>query len=271
MASKADQKNEARLKREQAQAAAAAKAKRGRNLQVLAAVVFSALVVVVLVVVFSGGKNVPGPGAAEGEGLTGATETTDLLKGLDQNGYSLGDPKAPLTVIEFLDVQCEFCRAHQLDEQPAVIRQLVRPGKAQLRMAPIALPMFGEDSEAGRIVATRLAEQGKAWNFINLWYFNQGKEASGYATDDYLKRLVAAVPGTEPADAAREASPDIAAKLAEVDKLATELKVSGTPTFAVGRTGAALNTYKVVDRATAKSNVDAIMKAVEEFGSKAGS
>lgn len=271
MASKADQKNEARLKREQAQAAAAAASKRNRNLQVLAGVIFAALVVVVLVVVLSGGKDTPDAGLGEdasGE-VQGVAETKTLLDGIEQNGFALGDPKAPVTIIEFLDVQCPFCRDHQLDEQPTIIKDLVRTGKAKLRMAPVALPQMGEDSIAGRVVATRLAAQGKAWNFVNLFYFNQGNEATGYVTNDYLKKLVAAVPGTKAADADRTSTPEIDAKLAEIDKLQTDLGVTGTPSFAIGKTGAEPSSYKLLELTGTGSTADQVIDAVNEL-SKAG-
>ncbi|MBJ7473238.1 MAG: thioredoxin domain-containing protein, partial [Solirubrobacteraceae bacterium] len=154
MASNADKKNEARLKREQAQLAAAAQAKRTKLLQYLGGAVFAALVVVVLVVVITGGKDSGGGvGTDEKAEVAGTTETASLLKGIEQNGLTIGDPKAPVTLIEFIDVQCPFCKDHQLDQQPKVINDLVRTGKARLRLAPIALSFMGEDSEAGRTVA----------------------------------------------------------------------------------------------------------------------
>ncbi len=273
MASNAEQKNEARLKREAAQAAAAAAAKRNRNLQVLGGIIFAALVVVVLVVVISGGDKEKGPaglGADDSGQVAGVAETKTLLTGLEQSGFALGDPKAPVTVIEFLDVQCPFCKQHQIDEQPTIIKELVRTGKAKLRMAPIALPQMGEDSEAGRIVATRLAAKGKAWDFINLFYWNQGDEGTGYVTNPFLTKLTASIPGTTSADADRNASPEVTAKLKEIDELQGALSVTGTPSFAIGRTGQEPSEYKLLTLDGTSSTADQVVDAANELAKKAG-
>ncbi len=142
-----DQKQQAREKREQAQAAALAAQKRNRNIQLLGGALFAAIVVVVLVVIIGvRATRRPEPAALRpGEDVQGIAETKSLLAGIKQEGLTLGDPKAAVTIVEFLDVQCPFCRKHELDEQPKVISELIKTGKARLTAQPVALPQMGED------------------------------------------------------------------------------------------------------------------------------
>lgn len=255
-----DQKQQARAKREQAQQAAASAQRRQRNLQILAGLVFAAVVVVLIAVIALGGTGSKNETDAKGA-VEGKAETVSLLKGLPQDGLTLGDPKAPATIIEFIDLQCPFCRDHQLDEQPAVIAELVRTGKAKILMQPLAF--LGEDSIRGRNVLLRLAESDKAWNFTNLFYFNQGTENSGYATDAYLKGLVAAIPGTTAKDASTGSTAATEAAATKIDDLGRELGASGTPAFYVGKTGDPLTGYQSVKFSGQDQIAAALKSAVE--------
>lgn len=250
-----DKKQEARAKRQAAEQAAAAKAKRNKQLQIFAGVVFAALVVVVLIVVIGGsgksgnettaGTQVGTPEAVEQGDVAGVQETKDMLAGLPQNGLTLGEKDAPVQIIEFVDLQCPFCKDHQLDVQPKIINDVVKTGKAKITLAPIAF--LGPDSTDGRVVLARMAGKDKAWDFVNLWYWNQGNEGTGYATDAYIKGLLAKIPGTSAADVDREPDAEITKRLDEVDTWQKDLKVSSTPTFYVGKTGTDPATFEQVD------------------------
>ena len=51
------------------------------------------------------------PGSSEGRGR--AARRTAAFKGIPQSGIALGSPKAPLTMVEFADLQCPFCGEYQ--------------------------------------------------------------------------------------------------------------------------------------------------------------
>lgn len=265
-----DQKSAARARREAATSAAEAAAKRNKNLQILAGVIFAALVLVIGVALFSGGTGSADKGGlASGDDIAGVEETKQLFDGVRQQGLTIGDKDAPVTIIEFIDVQCPFCRDSFLDELPAVVGGLVRTGEVKIRLAPLALQMMGEDSEAGRAVMMRLSHEGLAWNFANLFFFNQGVEGTGYVTNKFLEQLVTALPGTTAA-MAQPRTPDERDidTLTEIEQLAQDIGVTGTPSYAIGASGTDPAEFEHVPVTGGSPAVDQLRAAAEKVETK---
>lgn len=235
-------------------------ARGSRQIQILAGLVFSALIIVVAVVLLSGRGSERK--ATPGDAVRGETETRTLLAGLTQEGQTLGDPKAPVTIVEFVDLQCPFCAAHQLDEQPKVIEAVVRTGDAKIRLEPLAF--LGPDSGVGRNVFLRLAEKNRGWDFLNLAFWNQGAENSGFMTDEWLKKVTSPIEGVTPADLARNREPALRPAIDRADALSEELfeEGDGTPFFAVGPSDADPKTYTKVDLAAKGTAAESIIAAV---------
>lgn len=201
--------------------------------------------------------------------VAGVSETEELLAGVPQDGLVIGDPKAPVTMVEIIDLQCPFCRSHQLDVQPRVIKEFVRTGRIQLHLVPVAF--LGPDSQRMQTVLLRLARTGRAWEFANLVFWNQGKEGSGYATDAFLRDIVGAIPGTKPADAATLASTTPDEQITQSAQLAGAVAQEsvrragggGTPFFTVGRTGTALGQLTPVLAGAPPDTFERLQKAIE--------
>src|SRR4051794_32952011 len=92
-----ERRRAARLETERA---AAARENRTRRLWRLGAVAAAAALLVAGAIVVSGGGGAkPGAPAA----------TSSLFAGVPERGGVLGDPSAPLTVTEYVDLQCPVC------------------------------------------------------------------------------------------------------------------------------------------------------------------
>ena len=102
MASRKEQKEQARLDREAKEQAAAASSARKRRLTIFGGVIGLALIAVVVAVVVSSG-------VFKSDNITGATQVNDRFKGIPQSGVTLGEPNAPATIVEFADLKCPFC------------------------------------------------------------------------------------------------------------------------------------------------------------------
>ncbi len=208
-------------------------AQRRRRLQQLAAIGgFAVALVVALIVVSQSGNDSGGP-ADKG-----------LLTGIAQDGTSLGDPKAPFTMVEFGDPQCPFCAEYDRNVLPTVIDHYVRPGKLRLEFRP--LTFIGPDSVTAARFAVALGQQDKFWNFLDLMYHNQQTENTGYVTDDYLRGLADQIPGADADQAFKNADSDeVSAELDKAKSDARNAGVSSTPTFLIGPTGGQLTKLDV--------------------------
>jgi protein-disulfide isomerase len=215
----------------------------------------AALVVAVLIAVStsqSGSRGATSTASPSSASVSGAAATTALFAGIPQHGTTLGNPNAPVKVVEFADLQCPFCRDYSLTQMPSIVRRYVKPGKVSMQFQSLAF--IGPDSVRAARVAQAAGSQDRLWNFVDLMYRNQGRENSGYATDAYLRRLAAAVPGLDvkTAFAARDGAA-VTARLQAAQSAATKAGVNSTPTFVVQHGGST----KVVDAASLPAAIKA--------------
>lgn len=180
---------------------------------------------------------------ASAEELSG-NDAVSLLQGIPQSGSTLGRPGAPVTLVEFADLQCPYCAQWSERAFAEIVREYVRPGMVRIVFAGLAF--IGPDSERALRFAAAAGRQGKLWHVVDLLYANQGGENSGWANDDLMREVGAAVPGLRVEQALRSSSsPVVNRQLTAAHDLATRLGVRETPAFAAARTGAPLAPIRV--------------------------
>lgn len=201
--------------------------RRQRLLQLGSAAAFLAIVVVAVLIVISQSQTSGGDTKLEDAGLV-----RRQLQGIPQDGMVLGDPGAKVTLVEFGDLQCPVCKGYAEEVIPEVIESKVRSGEAKIEFRNYTI--IGEESVPAGAAAIAAGEQGRGWSFIELFYRNQGAEASGYVTDAFLTEIAR---GTDVPDVARwNAARKGKRALAEVKRTSAEaqqLGFTGTPSFAV--------------------------------------
>jgi protein-disulfide isomerase len=209
------------------------RATRVRRLALVAAVAVAAVVIAAVVSSSGGSSPAPATPAAGGSAPTNA-----LFTGIPEKNGVLGDPSAPVTITEFVDLQCPICAETSRTTLPELIQNQVRTGK--LRLDARALQFIGPDSVRAAQVAAGAREQGKLWPFLAAFYAAQGQENSGYATDDFL-RSVAQSAGVNPDEALAYAQTDAAAdQLNQANSEAQSRGIDSTPSFVVtGKDGKA--------------------------------
>jgi protein-disulfide isomerase len=170
------------------------------------------------------------------QATTGVRQSVALFSGIPQRGATLGDPQAPVTLTEFADLQCPFCRQYADRVLPALVNRYVRSGRVKLVFRDLAF--IGPDSRRAARVAAAAGLQGRLWQFTDLLYRNQGRENSGFATDPFLRRIAEGA-GVDAGRAfAQRNSSAVTRQLEAAAGQARRYRVNGTPSFLLGRRGA---------------------------------
>jgi protein-disulfide isomerase len=233
VSSREQAKQAARDARLAAEGQEATAGRRRRRLQQLGGIVLVAAAVVAVLVAISS------KGGSTTARRVPAAQSTALLAGLPQKGLTLGSARAPLTLVEFNDMQCPICREYTTNVFPTLVKDYVRRGK--LRMEMRLQSFIGPDSvTAGKAVAAA-AQQNRAWTFADIFYGNQGDENSGYVTPDFVKSIAAAVPGLNHAQLVADSNTPTAASMLKQGTTAFDTAgFTGTPSFLIGKTGGPL-------------------------------
>ena len=169
-----------------------------------------------------------------GARVKGGDHANALLHGIPQHGTGLGRHSARVTMLEFADLQCPFCRDYHRQVFPTLVRRYVRTGKIRMRYVPLAF--IGRDSVRAGKAAIAAGTENRLWNFVSVFFANQRIENTGYATDRFLRRVGrAARVSRRTIDARNHAHEE--ARLRWAERLARRLHVDSTPTFFLVRRG----------------------------------
>ncbi|HKO39555.1 MAG TPA: thioredoxin domain-containing protein [Solirubrobacterales bacterium] len=201
--------------------------RRAKLLQVAAGAAFLALAVVVVLIVV----NASGGGDGGDANLESAGEVNRSLRGIPQEGMLLGYPGAPVELVEFGDLQCPYCAAYAEEVLPPIIENQVKKGQVKIGFRNFTI--IGPESADAAAAALAAGAQGRGWNFIELFYGNQGGENTGYAGDETFLEAVAEGAGVEDLAGWNEDRADLAAEVEEINAQARQLGLEGTPTFAI--------------------------------------
>ena len=197
----------------------------------------AAFIAVAIAISRGAGSGPPKPGSPRAR--ADAAAVARLLHGIPQSGLTLGSPQAPVTVTEFADLECSSCRAVALGAERALIARDVRRGEVKLRYRSLCTATctgpLGHAGFAAQQSAAYAADlQGRAWNYIELFYAEQGSEGTGYVTPHYLDGLARQVPGLDYGKwRADRGLPRLREQLAADERAASAQGLATTPTILV--------------------------------------
>jgi protein-disulfide isomerase len=107
-------------------------------------------------------------------GATGASRSLSVEETLAAlgKGPTLGSVNAPVTIVEFSDFQCSFCRKFWADTLPKLKESYVKQGRVRIIYRHFAI--LGKFSEQAGMAAECAGDQGKFWEYHDQLFTNQG-------------------------------------------------------------------------------------------------
>lgn len=142
---------------------------------------------------------------------------------------SLGNATATLTIVEFSDYQCSYCRRFHNEVLPALRKAYIDTGKVQLLFKDFPLSMHREALPAA-VAGRCAAAQGKFWSMNELLFANQDQLSGA------LYPQLAATLGLDVEAFKRCLSdPAVTDAIQRHQQQAIDLGVNATPGFLIGR------------------------------------
>ena len=128
--------------------------------------------------------------------IAGAASTTASAPGglqtpsdasYPQNANTMGDPNAPVKIIEYADFQCPYCRAFSQQTEPQILETYVKTGKVFFEYRSVGA-FIGPESASAAEAAYCAGDQGKFWPYHDTLYANwTGENVGDFSTANLQK------------------------------------------------------------------------------------
>jgi len=259
-------REQARADRKAAEAAVAADAVRRKRLAQLGGVVAVVVVAIVIILIATSGGSSTKTHTISNASSPEATKQVALVNqeigGIPQNGNVLGNPNAPVTMQYYGDLECPICKEFTLGALPPIIQKWVRAGKLKIEYRSLeTATREPETFRTQQTAALAAGAQKKMWDYVELFYHEQGEEDSGYVNEKYLQGLAQQVPGLNLQTWQNQRSNQTyQAQLATDAQEANSRGFTGTPSFLIGKTGGPLKKVEY----TSLSDPTSFNEAVEQ-------
>lgn len=164
-----------------------------------------------------------------GSGVT----ATDLARMDPDDPLAIGDPDAPIVMIEWADYRCPYCAVFTNETLPTLLEEYIDAGLVRYEFHDVVY--FGDDSLSAAVAGRAAGEQGMFEEYLTALY--AAAPESGHP-DMPREKLIGfaeqiGIPDLAAFTAALD-DPDLAAAVETSTAYAQQLGVSGVPFFLVG-------------------------------------
>ncbi len=116
-------------------------------------------------------------------------QNAQKLAALVENGSpTLGNIDAPLTLVEFGDYQCSFCKKHFVQTHDLIMKNYVATGNVKILFKDMIVTP-GKDSIHAAHATHCAKDQEMFWEYHYMLYNNWEGENTGWITDDSLNKF----------------------------------------------------------------------------------
>ena len=210
------------------------------------------------------------PAATHAEGTTAPDATAQralrTLDGIPQSGTILGDPRAPVRITLFADLECRVCRASTLGGAfRELVTDQVRSGLVSINFRSLCTTTCSGANkrvfDAQQIAAYAAAQQNLLWDYA-LLFFAQQRSGSGYAIPAFLNGLARQVPGLNLARWQKARGTfALAARLGSDATIAQTDHVIATPTLVVAGANAHVTLIGAATHRQLMTAIDKVKRA----------
>src|SRR5581483_4420108 len=118
-------------------------------------------------------------------GAGGAAVAAGALFPVDARVKGAAD--APVTIVEYADLQCPNCATWELNVEPQIEKDYIATGKVRLEVRDFAF--LGAESTRAAIAVECAGEQGRFWEYRTALYRSQRGENGGAFSDANMKTI----------------------------------------------------------------------------------
>ncbi|HVI07669.1 MAG TPA: thioredoxin domain-containing protein [Candidatus Binatia bacterium] len=160
-----------------------------------------------------------------------APQNDKVTMSVGQGWYAIGRADAPVTMVEFTDYQCPFCRKFESDSFAQIKKEYIDTGK--VRFVSRDLPLdFHPNAPAAAMAARCAGDQGKFWQIRDAMMLDSATDLGPDALIKYGEKVSLDMTSYRTCLSDKKYTEDI--KKDSVD--AGKLGISGTPSFVIGKT-----------------------------------
>jgi protein-disulfide isomerase len=166
----------------------------------------------------------------------GAAEPTDdplakLARRQPGDPMAVGDPEAPVVMVNYSEFQCPFCGKFARDTEPELVKEYV--DKGILRIEWRDFPYLGQESLTAARAGRAAAAQGKFWEFHDAMFGDQLPPNSGRLTKAHVSGIAKRI-GLDVERFAKDMDSSAVAGAVQRDfQEGQSIGVTGTPAFLV--------------------------------------